>query len=134
MKCGISRALLSRLEAQAEASGGREICGLLIGELGLISAFLPLSNAHLEPERAFAFDPRQHIAAARAARETGQTLLGYYHSHPSGNAAPSRSDAAQAFEQDAYWLILAPGEARLWISRSGGAFLNAFEPVELVLS
>jgi proteasome lid subunit RPN8/RPN11 len=131
MNLAISRRLLDRLMREAEAAGGREICGLLVGEPGLISALVPLRNAHLEPETAFVLDPAEHVAAARLARAAGQTVLGHYHSHPSGDNAPSPSDAAGAHEEGIYWLIIGTREARLWISRGGGAFLRAFEPVEL---
>jgi proteasome lid subunit RPN8/RPN11 len=134
MKCGISSALLDQLKADAEAAGPAEICGLLVGEAGLVTAAVPLRNAHPQPDRAFALDLPQHLRAARAAREAGKTVLGHYHSHPSGNAAPSASDAVQAREEGIYWLILAAGEARLWMSCRGGSMLGSFEPVELVLS
>lgn len=133
MHCAISRPLLDRLLGEAEAAAGVEICGLLIGKPGLISAFVPVSNAHPEPERAFALDPAEHVAATSRTRAAAKRVLGHYHSHPGGDAAPSSVDAAEAGEEGVYWLILAAGKARLWISRSGGPVLEAFEPVELDL-
>lgn len=134
MKCGISRALLDQLNRDAEAAGAAEICGLLLGEPGLITDIIALANVHPQPERGFALDHKEHVQAARAARNRGKSLLGHYHSHPSGNSAPSPSDAAEAGEEGVFWLILARGEARLWISRRGGSILGAFEPAPLVLS
>ncbi len=58
-------------------------------------------------------------------------VIGYYHSHPSGNSAPSPADAARADAQGRCWLILTPAAAAIWVSRRGGAVLGAFEPVEL---
>jgi proteasome lid subunit RPN8/RPN11 len=133
MNLAISRPLLDRLRQETQAADNTEICGLLLGEPGLIDAVVPLRNAHPEPKQGFALDPAEHLAAARHARAAGKSVLGHYHSHPSGNAAPSMADAAQSHEEGVCWLIVAAREARLWISRGGGPVLQAFEPVELML-
>jgi proteasome lid subunit RPN8/RPN11 len=62
------------------------------------------------------------IAAHKAARAGGPALVGYYHSHPSGPAEPSVRDTEGAMGDGALWLILAGGGARLWLSRTAGAF------------
>ena len=131
MKCAISRALLERLLRDADAAGKREICGLLIREEGLVVEAVSVRNVAADPERGFEFDPLVHIAASRTARLAGSRIIGHYHSHPGGNPVPSSIDAGRAEEQDTYWLILGGGAARLWLSRSGGTVLGAFEPVEL---
>jgi proteasome lid subunit RPN8/RPN11 len=38
--------------------------------------------------------PAGLIAALRAEREAAQVVIGYYHSHPSGDPAPSATDMA----------------------------------------
>jgi proteasome lid subunit RPN8/RPN11 len=134
MNVAISRALLEGLVRDTEAAGAKEICGLLVGEPGLITGLLPMNNVHSKPAQAFALDPAEHVVSARQAREAGKQILGHYHSHPSGDAAPSASDAAEAQEQGVYWLIVTAREARLWISRRNGSFHQAFEPVGLLLS
>lgn len=131
MNCAISRSLLERLRGEAGAAPGREICGLLVGRPGLIRDARPVANAASDPARGFALDPAEHLAAAREARARGDILVGHYHSHPGGRSDPSPEDARNADEQGRYWLILGAGEARLWLSRRGGAVLGAFEPVEL---
>jgi proteasome lid subunit RPN8/RPN11 len=133
MNLAISRPLLDRLRQEAQAAEDMEICGLLVGKPGQIDAVVPLRNWDPEPKHGFALDPAEHVAAARHARVARMTVLGHYHSHPSGNAVPSMADAAQAHEEGVYWLIVAGREARLWISRRGGPVLRAFEPVELML-
>jgi proteasome lid subunit RPN8/RPN11 len=129
MNLAISRALLRELEAEAAAAGGVEVCGLLLGQRGVISKVVRLRNVHAEPDRAFELDPVGHIAAARSARAAGLKILGHYHSHPSGCTLPSKADAALAAEQGTHWLIVAPGASRIWISARGGSMLGAFEPV-----
>jgi proteasome lid subunit RPN8/RPN11 len=129
MKCGISRALLERLRTEAEAAGAAEICGLLLGDGGSVTEAVPLRNVHPAPTSGFLFDPEAQLAASRAARGAGKSIVGHYHSHPSGDAAPSAADAALAEEEGVLWLILTTTEARLWISTCNGSVAGAFEPV-----
>jgi proteasome lid subunit RPN8/RPN11 len=130
MKCRISRLLLDRFAAEATADR-REICGLLLGSDALISDALALPNVAAEPARGFAFSPADQIAAARFARAAGLAVVGCYHSHPSGNIAPSAADAAQAIQEGFYWLIVHGARRRLWISRAGGEEAGRFDPVAL---
>jgi proteasome lid subunit RPN8/RPN11 len=124
--------LLDRLRAEAEAGGKEEICGLLVGNREAISEAIPLGNLHPSPVTGFLLDPESQVAASRAARTAGKGIAGHYHSHPSGNAAPSAADAALAQEEGVLWLIVTAAEARLWISTCNGSVSSAFEPVEIV--
>jgi proteasome lid subunit RPN8/RPN11 len=103
------------------------VCGLLFGSAARIEAAESVANVAPQPARAFEIDPAALFAAHRDARRGGPTMIGHYHSHPSGEAAPSARDAAQAMGDGALWLILTDREARLWRS----AEMSAFEPVQL---
>lgn len=129
MNCAISRAVLDRLRTEARAD--EEVCGLLLARGGVIDEATPIPNSAIDRRQSFALDPQAHLAASGAARAAGKTIVGHYHSHPSGDPHPSAADAAEASEQGRYWLIVTASEARMWISRSGGSVLNAFEPVRL---
>ncbi|MDB5697485.1 MAG: hypothetical protein JWN69_289 [Alphaproteobacteria bacterium] len=131
MKCRISRDLLDRFAAEAEAAAPREVCGLLLGNRGMISASVALPNSADDPFRGFAIAPADQFAAARAARAAGLRILGCYHSHPSGVTTPSLADAAQAGEAGFYWMIVHGARRRLWISRTQGKVAGRFDPVEL---
>lgn len=131
MNRAISRPLLDRLQADATVAGDREICGLLIGSADGIDDAIGIPNAAADPTTGFALDPRAQLAVTRASREAGRAIVGCYHSHPSGDRTPSRTDAVHADQQDYLWLILGGGGADLWRSRSGGPVLGAFEPVGL---
>ena len=61
-----------------------------------------------EPRRHFEIDPRALIDAHKAERAGGAQVLGYYHSHPGGNAEPSATDRAQAAHDGKLWAIVAP--------------------------
>ena len=130
MKCRISRLLLDRFAAEA-AADPREICGLLLGSGDAIGDALALPNVAPQPARGFAIAPSDQFAAARYARAAGLAVVGCYHSHPSGNIAPSAADAAQAAEDGFYWLIVHGARRRLWISRAGGKHAGRFDPVAL---
>ena len=75
--------------------------------------------------------PAALIAAYRSAREGGRQVLGHYHSHPSGVAAPSATDAACASPDGSLWLIVADGKAALWRAGADDAGQLRFTSVAL---
>jgi proteasome lid subunit RPN8/RPN11 len=132
MKARISRSLLDRCGAEAARAAPLEACGLLLGSPGRIMDGVAIPNAAADPRNGFELELRAHIAAARQARSQGMSIIGHYHSHPSGDARPSVRDAAQALEEGVLWLILG-NEASLWMARAGGRWLGAFDPVQLAI-
>ena len=130
MRVGISRSLLGRIMALAQADP-YEICGLLLGEEGVIRDIRPAGNIAADPARHFELDPAVLIAAHRGARKGGPAILGHYHSHPSGRAEPSVTDAASAAPDGSLWLILGGGAARLWSAGPDGQGGVAFTAISL---
>lgn len=102
------------------ASDPHEICGLLLGSDEEILAILPGANVATDPARHFELDPATLIGAHRAERAGGAQIIGHYHSHPSGVAVPSATDAANARADGSYWLIVGGERARLWVATDGG--------------
>lgn len=129
----ISRALFDRLLVEAATAPTREICGLLFGADGRIEGAEATRNVSADPVHRFEVDPAALFAAIRGERAGGPRLLGHYHSHPSGLAAPSARDAAEAADAGRLWLILGGGEALLWRAVPDGPTQGAFEPVHLVV-
>lgn len=113
------------------AADSHEVCGLLLGGEGRITDIRPAANVALDPARHFELDPATLIAAYRAARSGGPAIIGHYHSHPSGHAAPSATDAAAAAPDGSLWLIVGTGAARLWIAGPGEGGRVRFAPVPL---
>lgn len=105
----------------------REICGLLLGCDGRIEEARPAANVAADPARTFEIDPAALFAALRSERTGGPALIGYYHSHPSGAAAPSARDLEMAAEDGKLWLIVAGDVVTAWVKRAG-----AFERATLV--
>jgi len=129
----MSTALLLELLAIAGRHPGCEICGLLLGTKDHVTAFRLAENVSRTPEIAFEIDPAVLLAAHREARADGAPqLVGYFHSHPSGDSDPSPRDAQQAQPDGALWLILAGGGARLWRSVEAGAVHGRFDRVTII--
>ncbi len=128
MKCGISRAALATIRGEAAANPSREACGLLLGDARIDTATVT-ANVAADPSRHFEIDPVALFAALRTERAGGPKLLGYWHSHPGGNAMPSATDAAMAAPDGKLWLIVAGDAIGAWRSLDTG-----FDRVELVSS
>ena len=91
-----SDAMQALLRAQAEASS-EEPCGVLLGRVEQLAVRIretPVTrNAHPSPERAFRIPPQDILQVARAGRERGLTVLGFWHGHLSGPAHAGEADA-----------------------------------------
>ena len=137
----ISTALLDDIRTFARNSAPHECCGLLLGDFESVSKcarvtqLRPANNIAAQSLHRFEIDPAVLIAAHRAARDGGPAIIGHYHSHPSGIAAPSAVDAAMAERNGALWIIVGSDESITgWCaSKPGKPHLlhDCFEPVEL---
>jgi desampylase len=111
-------ALAGQIRREAAAAGARECCGLIEGvrDDGIfrITALHPARNLAAAADR-FEIDPRDHLAAGKAARANGRGIIGCYHSHPAGLAEPSARDLAGAAEDNFLWLIVARGEIAAFV-------------------
>jgi proteasome lid subunit RPN8/RPN11 len=125
----IAREALKTLVVEAARAAPCEACGLLFGDGGRIAEARPCRNVHSTPQTHFEIDPQALIDAHRAERGGGPTLIGYYHSHPSGPAEPSVTDRAQAAGDGKVWAIVAHGEVRFWRDEPDG-----FKPLSYSLT
>lgn len=131
MRVEISRSVLEEIVSRASKDRA-EICGILFGSPTKIMASRPTVNVAVDPARHFEIDPAALIAAHRAARSGGPTIIGHYHSHPGGLAIPSAVDTASARPDDSLWLIVGGGNARLWVARAGNGGV-AFGEAQLAI-
>ena len=81
-----------------------EACGLLVGPLdaggqptGVITQARPCRNADASA-RTYTVDPRDMLAAMRAAEASGDEIVGVWHSHTHTDAYPSPTDVRQAVD------------------------------------
>jgi proteasome lid subunit RPN8/RPN11 len=116
-------ALAGEIRHQAAAADPRECCGLLEGMRKdgnfRVTALHSARNLAMDTDR-FDIDPRDHVAASKAARARGHEIIGCYHSHPDGYAQPSARDLAGAGEEDFLWLIAAGAELAAFVYLGGG--------------
>jgi len=87
-----------------------EACGLLLGPLdgggeptGVITEARPCRNADASA-RTYTVEPRDLLAAMRAAEARGDEIVGVWHSHTHTDAYPSPTDVRQAV--DPAWLYV----------------------------
>lgn len=86
--------------AQARATLPNEcvgwLAGRLVGRAGFVRKRYPFANSLASP-REFSADPRQLFQAHKDMRRLGLQLLAIYHSHPTSNPLPSRTDLERNF-------------------------------------
>jgi desampylase len=128
MSLRISSEIHDRLLAEAAASPGIEVCGLLVGN-GEVERLIVTANVAADPTAHFEIDPAALFTAIRHERAGGERLIGYYHSHPVGPPKPSPRDAAQAIADDHFWLIIGEGRVTAWRVTNA----NEFSTVDLII-
>jgi proteasome lid subunit RPN8/RPN11 len=84
-----------------------ECCGALLGprQGEIVEAFALPNETSGERRRRFLIGPDEYRAAERRATETGQQLLGFYHSHPDHPAVPSAFDLEHAWPNLSYIIV-----------------------------
>ncbi len=98
----LPRAALEAIRSHGERDYPNECCGLLLGSADggaarEVREAQPLRNANTaSPRNRFDFDPAEHLAAQRAARERELEVIGFYHSHPDHPARPTQFDLDHA--------------------------------------
>ena len=117
----------------AESAGDHECCGLLRGEGDRVAAVQLAQNVAADPTRHFEIDPAALFSAGKDVRSGGIPVLGYFHSHPNGVAAPSATDVAQAAPDGQFWLIIAAGAITAWQPVVAGTQVSGFTPVALIV-
>lgn len=112
--------VLSGLAEIAQAHHPNEACGILLGNGNRIDRAIEAQNTHPTPKTHFEIDPQALIDAHRAEREGGPQVIGYFHSHPTGDPSPSATDRAMAAGDGKVWAIIADGTAAMWRDQPEG--------------
>ena len=88
-----------------------ECCGLIGGSSDArATTIYRLRNVTSHPQLAYEAAPEDLFAAQRHMRESGETLLAIYHSHPrSADPSPSETDVRLAYYPSATYLIIGLG-------------------------
>ena len=119
----MAASIRDRIARHAEAAYPDEACGALFAlrtgrSLPVVTGVLPLLNRASLRREAFRVDPGELEQLCRARHAVGESLVGFYHSHPDRSATPSRSDLELAVP--GFWQITIPviggrsGARRAW--------------------
>lgn len=99
----ISQSDLAEIRRHGEETYPHECCGVLLGSLDLenhvreVKRTVRAGNTRADsPQNRYNIDPRELIAAQKLAREKGEDIIGFYHSHPDHPARWSQTDFAEA--------------------------------------
>jgi proteasome lid subunit RPN8/RPN11 len=99
----LPRRIRDEMIAHARAELPNECVGLLAGVIeggmGRVVERFPLVNAAASP-REFLSQPESMFAAYRAMRERSLDALAIYHSHPTSDPVPSRTDLERNYSSD----------------------------------
>lgn len=104
----------------AEEAYPEECCGLLAGrhaddDISVTRAVSSRNVASGNHRDSFEVDPQVRFDLMREldSDETGEQIVGHFHSHPDHPAAPSDRDLAMAYEPDLVWLIVSVTKGRV---------------------
>lgn len=114
---------MQAIEAHARETYPEECCGFLIGTAGdpgrVTEARRARNVAQTDRERRYVIDPLEQLRVEKQLSETGEVVLGFYHSHPEHPAEPSEFDRSHAVPWYAWYVILSivdrtPADLRAW--------------------
>ena len=125
----VTSEVIAKLLEDAARAHPEECCGLLLGQGEHIEEARPSANVAFDRTIRFEIDPAVLLKAHREARNGGQQVLGYYHSHPTGSESPSVTDRELAGRDGRVWAIIASGRVAFWLDHAEG-----FAAAEWVLS
>ena len=101
--------LAARVLIAASSAYPNECCGLIEGvdaADGLsATAIHEAENIAKDPRHRFLIDPQVQFDLMRRLRGADTRIIGCFHSHPNGEAKPSATDRAEAYESDFVYLI-----------------------------
>ena len=133
--------LFEQMRGFAEAAYPYEGCGVLVGTSGVATEVTEVFQGHnLVLDRRhdrYELDPKDIIAAERAARKRGEEVVGFYHTHPDHPARPSQFDTDRAWPGYHYVVVAVDGghqrRATAWRLVEAEPS-NHFEETELKIS
>lgn len=132
MSIRLSSEQMDAILAHAREDYPHECCGVMLGSASgddkTVAAIRRLENVHEEGhERRFLISPESMFRVERDARAAGQSVLGFYHSHPDHPARPSEYDREWAWPWYSYIIVAVakgePGDVTCWtLDDDRGAF------------
>lgn len=105
----ISKAIHDDIIAHAREGFPLEVCGILGGRDGVVSAIYRMTNTDQSNEH-FMMEPKEQFAVVKGLRASGLEMLAIYHSHPETPARPSEEDIRLALTPNVSYVIVSLAE------------------------
>lgn len=108
----VDRGVYEAILDHARRRTTEEVCGLLAGpgdRKRRVTRHYETSNVAADPRDTYEIHPEAQYRAMTDIDEAGLALVGFYHSHPHGPAAPSPTDEARATWAGYVYLIVSLG-------------------------
>ncbi len=121
----IPGSIFQEIRGHGEETYPHECCGVLLGEMNLdanerrVSLAIRCGNTRTDSaHNRYHIDPKELIAAQKTARERGEDIVGFYHSHPDHPAQWSQTDFAEAHWIGCSYVITAVAKGKAEITNS----------------
>jgi proteasome lid subunit RPN8/RPN11 len=106
----ISKADYDLIRWEAQRSYPHECCGILLGNVvdghRVVTMMVTCENMRADsPTNRYSINPEQVISALKLARNRGENIIGFYHSHPDHTPKYSSTDLAEAHWFDCSYVI-----------------------------
>ena len=112
-----------------------EVCGFFAGKTEtnsqFVQAVIPVENI-LHSKTNFRMSPEKQIEAIQRIEENQMELLGYYHSHPTGNAQLSETDLLEYYDHELTALIWAL-QRKTWVCKPFRYHANRIIEIQLII-
>ena len=106
---GFTRSAYDDVISHAYDGGDEEVCGILAGERGetesTVTDAVRAENVAEPPQIRYLIDPVEQFELIESIEESGRDVVGFYHSHPTGDPRPSETDAEHAAWPDHSYVI-----------------------------
>jgi len=105
----IPQAIYDAIIAHAKEGFPLEVCGILGGGDGVVSAIYRMTNTDASNEH-FMMEPKEQFAVVKDLRAKGLEMSAIYHSHPETPARPSEEDIRLALTPHVSYVIVSLAE------------------------
>ncbi len=110
MNIMLAPGLVEKMISHAKSALPAEACGLLVGHGSNAMRLIRAQNV-LASEVAYEIDPALLASTFRSIRDSGESLVAIFHSHPKGPAEPSSTDLERAYYPEVVHIIVSLADA-----------------------
>jgi len=121
----LGRSHYESIRQHGEETYPHECCGVLLGQfegdVRLVTSVARCGNTRTDsPQNRYHIDPKELVRIQREARERGEDIIGFYHSHPDHPAQWSSTDLAEAHWLGCSYVITSVEKGKAVVTNSVG--------------